>query len=452
MQRSQIWIILTFLVALYLGQVEQEAFAYSPSNGESTQEGESHETVIKLDDLYHQAWQLIRDTFYDPTLNGQRWSYWEHRFKGKLKTLDDAHKGIETMLVSLADRYTRFLNAQAFADENMQIAARLYGVGIQIGMNKNGKVVVISALEGTPAERAGLMPLDEISEIDGKSVDGLSVEDVSGRIRGPIGTEVAIAVVRNKERMEFKLTRAEIAIRSVQSARMLNSDVGYIRLSTFMSKDASDEMRDALTKLSPARGIVLDLRDNPGGLLNNAIDVSNIFLDGGVIVSTVDRKGKKTHAMSIGKPISRQPLVVLINPRSASASEITSGALRDNGRAELVGEKSLGKALVQAIHRLPDGSGINITIARYVTPDGIDINKVGIVPDYVVALTGEDYREARGPWWLDPGGPIVKRSPEDMKDIQLSKAVEVLEKKMKSTEAQYELKLRFPGFGPSYGF
>src|SRR6185369_14936719 len=134
-----------------------------------------------------------------------------------------------------------------------------------------------------------------------------------------------------------------------------------------------------------------------------------------------------TPAMSDGKPLTRQPLVVLINQGSASASEITSGALRDNGRAMLVGQKSFGKGLVQAINRLFDGSGVNVTIARYLTPNNTDINKKGIVPDYEIKLEVKDYKEGRGPWWADPDGPTVKRSPKDGKDVQLKKAIEVLE-------------------------
>src|SRR5262249_7127286 len=176
--------------------------------------------------------------------------------------------------------------------------------------------------------------------------------------------------------------------------------------------------------------IILDLRQNPGGLLTNAIDISNMFLDGGNIVSTVDRDGYKTPAMSDGKPVCHQPMVVLIDQGSASASEITGGALRDNGRAALVGQKTFGKGLVQGINRLEDGSGVNITIARYLTPNDTDINKKGITPDYGIELSDKDYQDGKGPWWLDPDGPTVKRSPEDKKDVQLAKAVEVLKAKL----------------------
>ncbi|MBI4533838.1 MAG: peptidase S41, partial [Candidatus Melainabacteria bacterium] len=206
------------------------------------------------------------------------------------------------------------------------------------------------------------------------------------------------------------------------------------------SQQANKEMKDALTKLANAKGIVLDLRDNPGGLLTNAIDIANMFLNNGNIVSTVDRDGYKTPAMSDGKPFTHQPVVVLINQGSASASEITGGALKDNGRAVLIGQQTFGKGLVQGINRLEDGSGVNITIARYLTPNDVDINKKGISPDYTVSLTEKDYKEGKGPWWLDPEGPLSKRAPEDMKDIQLQKALEILKGKIAFTSVATDIK------------
>lgn len=380
--------------------------------------------------LYRRVWQLIREDYYDQSYNGQSWSRWEHHYDGKLKSLDDSHKAIESMLASLGDRYTRFLDRDAFDDEKSQIDAHLYGIGVQIGLDKTQKIIVIAPIEGTPASRAGLMPADEIAEINGKSTKGLSVEDAAKQIKGPINTEVLLTIMRGKQRLKFNISRAEIPIKAVQTAKMLDSDIGYIRLSSFISQQANKEMREALGKLNTAKGIILDLRDNPGGLLTNAIDISNMFLDGGNIVSTVDRDGYKTPAMSDGKPFSNQPMVVIINQGSASASEITSGALRDNGRATLVGQKSFGKGLVQGINRLEDGSGVNITIARYLTPNDTDIHKKGIIPDVPVDLTEKDYKEGRGPWWLDPDGPTAKRQPEDHKDMQLDKALEVIKKKV----------------------
>ncbi len=435
------WLSILFIVTAWV------AWTVVPAVAEPVQSAGEAEPIK----IYLRVWQLISNTFYDPTCNHQDWGRWQHRYDGKLATAEDAYRAINTMLASLGDRYTRFLTPEAFKQETEQISARLYGIGIQMGYDKNLKVIVVAPIPDTPAAQAGLRSLDEIVAVDSKDVHGLAIEAVSKMIRGAIGTPVSVTVERNKQRITFKILRGEIPIRSVQKAEMINADIGYVRLTTFISSAAAEEMKEALSQLLPARGIILDLRDNPGGLVTNAIDICNIFLSGSFIVYTVDRDGHKVSTVSTAKPFCRQPLVVLINHGSASASEITSGALQDDKRAELVGQKSFGKALVQAINKLDDGSSVHITVARYLTPSGCDINKKGIAPDWEVNLTTEDYKAGRGPWWLDPGGPAVARRPGDLKDIQLKKAVVVLEEKLQNAEAPYQLKLNFPGFGPTPG-
>ncbi len=385
--------------------------------------------------IYNKVWNLIYQDFYDHTYNSQDWKRWQHKYDGKLQTLDDAHEAISTMLWSLGDRYTRFLDSDAFDDEKSQIDARLCGIGVQIGIDKNHKVIVIAPIEGTPAYRAGVMAADEITEIDGKTTKGFSVEDAAKHIRGEADTQVVLTLLRGKKVLTVPVIRAEIQIKAVQTAKMLDTQVGYIRLTSFISQQANQEMKDALIRLSSARGIIFDLRDNPGGLLTNAIDIANMFLDSGNIVSTVDRDGYKTPNLSDGKPVCHLPLVVLINKGSASASEITSGALRDNGRATLVGQTTFGKGLVQGINRLEDGSGVNVTIARYLTPCDTDINKKGIGPDVGVNLSDADIKAGKGPWWEDPDGPVTKRSPDDLKDVQLKTAIEVLKKKINEDQS-----------------
>jgi carboxyl-terminal processing protease len=409
-------------------------------------------SVLEPDTLYHKVWQLIDDEFYDPDVLKQvSWKRWEHKYDGKLKNMDDAHLAIETMLASLGDRYTRFLDRDAFDDEKSQIDAKLYGIGVQIGIDPKTKhIIVIAPIDGTPAFKAGLMPADEIYEINGKMTKGWSVEEAAKQIRGEINTEVKLTLLRGKDKIKVAVTRAEIPIKAVQTAKLLDGNVGYIRLGSFISQQATKEMRDAVVNLSGqgAKGIILDLRDNPGGLLTNAIDISNMFLDSGNIVSTVDRDGYKTQAPSDGKAMCRLPLVVLINKGSASASEITSGALRDNGRAVLVGQTTYGKGLVQGINRLDDGSGVNITIAKYLTPNDTDINKKGIAPDVLVKLDDTDYKDGKAEWWLDPQGPTAKRTPDDMKDVQLKKAVEVVHKKVDSIDNPFALKAQAPASKP----
>jgi carboxyl-terminal processing protease len=391
---------------------------------------------IEPEDIYRRAWQLVKDEYVDQKYNGQNWSCWEHRYDGKMKDFDDAHKCVETMVMSLGDKYTRFLDKEAFADEKAQIDAKLFGIGIQIAIDDKNRLIIFNSYEGTPAYKAGLKPADEIVSIDGRPTKGLTVEEAAKLIRGAVDTEVALTLRRDeKGTFTLRIKRAEIPVRAVQTAKMLDNDIGYIRLSSFISQQAPVEMRDALCKLSSAKGLILDLRDNPGGLLTNAIEIANMFLSSGAIVSTVDGDGYKSRTQADGRPICTQPLVLVINQGSASAAEITSGALHDNDRARLVGQKSYGKGLVQGISRLQDGSGLNITIAHYLTPNDVDINRKGIAPDYRVEVSSKDVKEGKGPWWLDPSAPHVQRQPEDMRDLQLKKAFEVVKTSMKSNLA-----------------
>lgn len=393
---------------------------------------QSSRPVVPPTVLYQRAWRIIKESFYDQKFNGQDWHRWEHKYDKLLKTSDDAHKAIETMLASLGDPYTRFLNRDAFDEEKSQIEAHLFGVGMQLGMNKEHKVVVIAPIEGTPAYNAGVHPGDEVMEVDNKPVKGQSLDQVVKQIRGPINTKVEITILRGTEQKKVLLTRAEIPIRAVANEVVLPGNIGYIRLDSFISQKANEEMRQSLKHLSSCNGLILDLRNNPGGLLSNAIEIGNMFLEKGIIVSTIDADGYKTSQLSGRNPITKLPMVVLINGGSASASEILSGALRDNGRAKLVGQKSFGKGLVQAINKLDDGSGINVTIARYLTPNDTDIHKVGIIPDFEVALKEDDLKQGKGPWWIDPSFTNFKRAPTDGKDVQLQKALDVMKQNLLS--------------------
>lgn len=381
--------------------------------------------------LYARVWDLVLDDFYDKTFNGQSWKRWQHKYDGKLHTLEDAHKAIETALISLGDRYSRFLDQEQFADEKSQIKAKLCGIGVQIGIDKNHRLSVIAPMDGSPALKAGIKTGDEVIEINGTSTKGMEISNAAKLIRGVASSKVNLVIQRGSQKIKILVTRAEIPIKVVTVARMLDNEVGYIRLNSFLSSNAYNEVKDALGKLSKARGIILDLRDNPGGLLSNAISISSLFLNTGTVVSTIDRNGYKTTAPCNGRPICINPVVVLVNHGSASASEITSAALQDNNRALLIGEQTYGKGLVQGVYRLLDGSGVNITIARYLTPSGDDINKIGITPDQVVNLTYADYKNRKGPWWFNiPSSSMVNKNSTDLKDAQLNVAIGAIRKQI----------------------
>ena len=363
-------------------------------------------------DLYDNVWRLINSKFVDQTNNQQNWAKWRHKYDNQIRTNEDAYVAINTMVASLNDPYTKFLDPKEFADETSSIKGSLKGIGIQIGV-KDGKLMVIAPIEDTPAERAGLQADDEILEIDGVSTKGITVDKAADKIRGKEGTQVTLLVKRKDVAPKtYTITRAEIEIKSISQKlptdMTIPNDFCYIRLSSFISRNAATEFGSILNNNRNKKGFIIDLRSNPGGLLTNAIYISDMFLDGGTIVSTVDRDGYKETQRASSGVYTRKPVVVLINKGSASASEIFSGAMKDNHRAVIIGEQSFGKGLVQEINKLPYEAGINITIQKYLTPNGTDINKKGITPDIIVKLTEEDVKNKN--------------------DLQLKKAVEVLSK------------------------
>ena len=364
-------------------------------------------------ELYDDVWKIVNKKYYDPTNNSQDWNKWRYRYDKKLKTKEDAYVAIETMLTSLNDPYTRFLDPKKFSEENQSIKGSLKGIGTQIGL-RDGELVIIAPLEDSPAEKAGLLADDRILEINGESTKGISIDAAADKIRGEKGTTVTLLIQRKGvPNKVYSVVRDEIEVKSVSckppfETTKIPNDIQYIRLSSFISKNAAGEIESILNNSSGMKGFIIDLRSNPGGLLTNAIYISDMLLKGGVIVSTVDRDSYKTTTRARYQQVTDKPIVVLINKGSASASEILSGALKDNHRATIVGEQSFGKGLVQEINKLPDEAGMNITIQRYLTPSGSDINKKGITPDVTVELT--------------------KENVEAKKDVQLEKAIEILEK------------------------
>ena len=280
---------------------------------------------------------------------------------------------------------------------------------------KPGDLFVVRSVAAIvpPAEKAGLKADDEILEINGESTKGITVDKAADKIRGEKGTTVTLLVKRKDvEPKIYKIVRDEIELKSISQKlpveMKIPDDICYIRLTSFISRNATKEFGDILNNTSNKKGYIIDLRSNPGGLLSNAIYISDMFLEGGDIVSTVDRDGYKETQRASRTVYTKKPVVILINKGSASASEIFSGAMKDNGRAVIVGEQSFGKGLVQEINNLPYQSGLHITIQKYLTPNGTDINKKGITPDIVVELTEEDVKNKN--------------------DVQLKKAIEVLNK------------------------
>ena len=349
-------------------------------------------------EVIDQVWQIVYRDFLDSSgkYSPETWTSLRRDLLAKSYAgTDESYEAIRGMLASLDDPYTRFLDPKEFKEMQIDTSGELTGVGIQITLDKDTKeILVVSPIEGTPASRAGVQPKDVIVSIDGKSTQGMTTEDAVKLIRGQEGTQVTLGLRRNGDVVTVPLKRARIEINAVESRLNTSGDgkkVGYIRLKQF-NANAAREMRTAIRELETqgAVGYVLDLRSNPGGLLEASIDIARQWLDEGTIVSTKTRDGIQDVRRATGSALTNSPVVVLVNEGSASASEILSGALQDNNRAVLVGQKTFGKGLVQSVRGLSDGSGLTVTIAKYLTPKGTDIHKNGIRPDVDVKLSDEE--------------------------------------------------------------
>jgi carboxyl-terminal processing protease len=310
----------------------------------------------------------------------------EKEYVDNVESKELIEKAIQGMLHSL-DPHSTLMPPEAFEDLQIDTKGKFTGIGIHITM-RDGFVTVISPIEDTPADKAGIIAQDRIVKVDGKQVKDL--REAVSMMRGPKGTKVLVTIVRQgeKEPLDFELVRDVIPILSVKAIE-LKPGYAYIRLSQF-SGSTTEELEKALNTMesgeAPVKGLVLDLRNNGGGLLNQAIQVTDLFLDQGKILSIKGRnkKNTKVYMATPDADIRDYPLVVLINGGSASASEIVAGALQDQKRALILGTTSFGKGSVQTVETLRDGSGVKLTIARYFTPNGRSIQAKGIEPDIVL--------------------------------------------------------------------
>ena len=340
------------------------------------------------------VWQIVYRDFLDSSGKFQKSNWINLRKEVLSKTYSDsneAYDAIRDMLSNLDDSYTRFLEPKEFNQMRIDTSGELTGVGIQIVKDKESDdLIIISPIEGTPAFDAGIKARDKILSIDDISTEGMNIEDAVKLIRGQRGTKVKLEILRGSKSFFKILSREKIEIKSVSSKVNQTKNglsIGYVRIKQF-NANASKETRDAIKDLETKKvaGYVLDLRSNPGGLLESSIDISRHFINKGVIVSTVSKDGLKETKKGNGQALTKKPLVVLVNEGSASASEIVSGAIKDNKRGKLVGKKTFGKGLVQSMRTLVDGSGLTVTVAKYLTPNGTDINKSGIIPDIEVKM------------------------------------------------------------------
>lgn len=343
--------------------------------------------------LFSQAWRIVSQSYIDDSFNHQNW--WKLREKVLKQGLDnreETYSAIQKMLESLDDPFTRFLRPNQYRSLQVNTSGELSGVGLQIALDpETGELEVVAPIAGSPAEQASIQPRDRILEIDGTLTSRLTLDEAAARMRGPIGTAVTLKIQgKDGEPRSIELVRDRISLNPVYAlldSQTSSIPIGYIRLTQF-SANAPTEVTDAIDRLEEqgARAYILDLRNNPGGLLQAGIEIARLWLDQGTIVYTVNRQGMLGSFEADGSALTEDPLVVLVNQGTASASEILAGALQDNRRAKIVGEKTFGKGLIQSLFDLPDGSGLAVTVAKYETPNHRDIHKLGIKPDLEVPL------------------------------------------------------------------
>lgn len=405
MKKKQLLIfVLSVLILVIFNKVFMSVF--TKTNAFYTRQALINNEEIAPQKLFDKTWKVISREYYEPSLNNQNWYRWKEHYRNKIKTDEDARVAIDTMIASLNEPYTRFMPKKDFEDLTTSITSKIYGIGVNIYSNA-GKIEIFNVMPATPADFAQLKQGDIITAVNGKDINGMNVSDVAAIVRGPENSVVELTILRNNKKLTKKIKRKEIKIKSVKSS-ILDNHIGYIQILSFMSGTTPNEFLEALENTKNTDSLILDLRGNTGGLLDNAVFIADMFINNGTIVDIIYRNGYKKSIKAQDEHLGMQkPVVVLVNGASASASEILSGALKDTHKATLVGRKTFGKGLVQKVVPLPNQTGVNVTIARYLTPNGTDINKLGIKPDIEV---GNEFDFFVG----------------NQKDEQLEKAKEVL--------------------------
>ena len=339
-------------------------------------------------------------------------------------------------IVDSLDPHSEYMNARDYKMLEEEISSEFGGIGVQVEL-RNGSVVVISPIAGTPGARAGILRADIIVSIEGKKLEKPSLDDVVGRLRGKPGTPVKLGFLRPSTGKEFELTikRERIKVESVRDVRMRPDGIGYVQITQF-SERTGEEFIDALNTLNDQnmRGLIIDLRDNPGGLLNAAVEVAEpFFKKGELIVYTQGRKpeDRDEYQAAAPEPPLTIPVAVLINAGSASAAELVAGALKDTRRAVIIGERSFGKGSVQSILPLREGEGLRLTTARYYTPSGVTIHEKGVTPDVEIVMSPAEDESARiqrsREDVVDPADFKARFNVEPTPDRQLETAVAVLQ-------------------------
>ncbi|MEM6840132.1 MAG: S41 family peptidase [Cyanobacteria bacterium P01_C01_bin.120] len=370
-----------------------------------------------------EAWQLVHREYVDSSFNQTDWLAVRQRLLSQeYASPEAAYSALREELNRLEDPYTRFLDPREYAEISDQTAGEISGVGLQLQRDDQTRsMIIVGVLSESPAEAQGLQIGDRLLLVDGQSVDRLSVRGVAQLLRGEENSPVTLTYSRrDSQPQSVILTRTRLELPTVaHDLKQVNGyRIGYIRLDEF-NGHATEQMVKAIEELmsQDAEAFVLDLRSNPGGLLSASIEISRLWLQRGPIVRTQDRDGEPSAINANRTALTDLPMAVLVNGRSASSSEILTGALQDNNRATVVGTTTFGKALVQSLYELSDGSGLAVTIAHYYTPNGTDISQRGITPDIEVNLSSGEERALFN-------NPVRLASAQDEQFLQAVSALE----------------------------
>jgi len=353
------------------------------------------------------AWSLVNEGYYDPDRFDEiQWKKIRQKtLQKQIDTSEQAYKAIEEMLMPLEDPYTRVLRPKDYALlKSSNLGSEINGVGLQLGKDdESGKVIVISTLAGSPAEDAGILAGNFIESVNGESSLNLGLANTASKLRGEKGTKVLVEISNiDGESKEIDLERRSVDLRPVRTKRLRDEThtIGYLRITQF-SESVPKKIEEALQELNEkeVEGIILDLRNNSGGLVSSGIAVADCFLNKKLVVETKNREGIKDSIISEEKTAFNGPMVTLVNSGTASASEILAGALQDNGRSALIGKQTYGKGLIQSLKSLTDESGIAITVASYLTPKGNNIQGRGIIPDKILEFSeAKDFGSSEDKW------------------------------------------------------
>jgi carboxyl-terminal processing protease len=391
-----IGIVGTVLFSSFCLNFSNSAFAKSPTDELRLSLKDSPKAIVD------EAWQVVNRSYVDDSFNQVDWVKSRTRLLSKnYSTPQQAYAAIRRELERLEDPYTRFMDPQQFQTLTDQTSGELTGVGVIILNDaRTGSPFIVKVIQDSPAEKAGVKPGDIILNVDDKSTVDLSAQDVAKLMRGEVDSFVRVKLLRQGiEPFSLSIPRGIIELQAVnyQLKEESNTRIGYIQISEF-SRHTTEQVQEAINALTTSNvdAFVLDLRGNPGGLLDSSIEIAQMWLNQGLIVRTVDRTGKPEQYYARRAALTNLPLAVLVNQASASSSEILTGALQDNKRATVIGTKTFGKALVQSVHQLADGSGIAVTVAHYYTPNGTDISRTGITPDVLVSMSQSQALQLNG--------------------------------------------------------